>query len=67
MCQNADIGPVCPEGHPRMFVHPVVGGDPGLVTVLEAKLGSLIERVPTIQIEHLPVAKQEFVVGVPPA
>ena len=56
MCQNADIGPVRPEGHPRTFVRPVAGGDLGLVTVLEAKLGRLTERVPTIQIEHLPVS-----------
>ena len=67
MCQNADIGPVRPVGHPRTFVRPVAGGDPGLVTVLEAKLGRLTERVPTIRIEHLPVAMQESVVGVPPA
>ena len=67
MCQNADIGPVLPEGHPRTFVRPVAGGDPGLITVLEAKLGRLTERVPTIRIEHLPVAMQESVVGVPPA
>ena len=67
MCQNADIGPVRPEGHPRTFVRPVAGGDPGLIRVLEMKLGRLIERVPMIWIEHLPVAMQEFVVGVPPA
>ena len=66
MCQNADIGPVCPVGHPRTFVRPVAGGDPGLIRVLEMKLGRLTERVPTIRIEHLPVAMQEFVVGVPP-
>ena len=66
MCQNADIGPVLPEGHPRTFVCPVAGGDPGLIRVLEMKLGRLTERVPMIQIEHLPVAMQEFVVGVPP-
>ena len=66
MCQNVDIGPVRPVGHPRTFVHPVAGGDPGLITVLEVKLGRLTERVPTIQIEHLPVAMQESVVGVPP-
>ena len=56
MCQNADIGPVRPEGHPRTFVRPVAGGDPGLIRVLEMKLGRLTERVPTIQIEHLPIA-----------
>ena len=67
MYQNADIGPVHPEGNPHTFVRPVVGGDPGLIRVLEMKLGRLTERVPTIQIEHLPVAMQEFVVGVPPA
>ena len=38
-----------------------------MIRVLEAKLGRLTERVPTIRIEHLPVAMQEFVVGVPPA
>ena len=66
MCQNADIGPVHPEGHPRMFVHPVVGGDPGLVRVLEGKLARLTQRVPMIRIEHIPTTMQEFVVGVPP-
>ena len=54
MCQNADIGLVHPEGHPRTFVCPVAGGDLGLIRVLEAKLGRLTERVPTIWIEHLP-------------
>ena len=39
MCQNADIGPVRPEGHPRMFVHPVIGEDPGLIRVLEGPWG----------------------------
>ena len=67
MCQNADIGPIRPEGHPRTFVRPVAGGDLGLIRVLEMKLGRLTERVPTIWIEHLPVAMQESVVGVPPA
>ena len=66
MRQNADIGPVRPEGHPRMFVRPVVGGDPRLVRVLEGKLTRLTQRVPTIRIEHIPTAMQEFVVGVPP-
>ena len=50
MCQNADIGPVRPVGHPHTFVRPVAGGDPGLVTVLEAKLTRLTEQVPTIRI-----------------
>ena len=45
----------------------MAGGDPGLIQVLEAKLTRLTERVPTIRIEHLPAAMQEFVVGVPPA
>ena len=66
MCQNADIGPVRPEGNPCMFVRPVVGGDPGLVRVLEGKLARLTQQVPTIRIEHIPTAMQEFVVGVPP-
>ena len=65
MFQNADIGPVRPEGHPRMFVRPVVGGDPGLVWVLEGKLARLTQRVPTIRIEHIPTAMHEFVVGIP--
>ena len=67
MCQNADIGPVRPVGHPHTFVRPVVGGDPGLIRLLETNLGRLMERVPMIRIEHLPVAMQEFIVGVPPA
>ena len=66
MCQNADIGPVRPAGHPRTFVRPVAQGDPGLVTVLEAKLTRLTEWVPTIRIENLPVAMQDSIVGVPP-
>ena len=65
MCQNADIGLVRPEGHPCMFVHPVIGEDPGLIMVLEGKLSRLTQRVPTLQIEHIPTAMQEFVVGVP--
>ena len=67
MCQNADIGPLRPEGHPRTFVHPVAGRDPRLIRVLEMKLGRLTNQVPIIWIEHLPVAMQEFVVGVPPS
>ena len=66
MCQNVDIGPVRPEGHPHMFMRLVVEGDPGLVRVLEGKLSRLTQRVPTIRIEHIPIAMQEFVVGVPP-
>ena len=66
MCQNVNIGPVLPEGHPHMFVRPVVGEEPGLIRVPEGKLARLTQRVPTIQIEHIPTAMQEFVVGVPP-
>ena len=66
MCQNADIGPVRPEGKPHMFMRPVVGEDPRLIWVLEGKLARLTQRVPTIRIEHIPTAIQEFVVGVPP-
>ena len=66
MCQNADIGSVRPEGHHSMFVRPVVGEDPGLIRVLEGKLARLTQRVPTLWIEHIPTAMQEFVVGVPP-
>ena len=48
-----------------MFIHPVVGEDQGLIRVLEGKLARLTQRVPTIRIEHIPAAMQEFVVGVP--
>ena len=40
-CQNADIGPVRPEGHPRMYVRPILGEDQGLIRVLEGKLARL--------------------------
>ena len=66
MCQNADIGPAHPEGHPRMFVRPVMGEDPGVIRVLEGKLARPTQGVPTMQIEHIPTAMQEFFVGVPP-
>ena len=66
MCQNADIGPIHPEGHPRMFVHPVIGEDSGLIRVLEGKLAKLTQRVPTLRIEHILTTMQEFIVGVPP-
>ena len=65
MCQNADIGPVRPEGHPRMYVCPVLREDQGLIRVLEGKLDRLTQRVPTLRIEHIPTIMQEFVVGVP--
>ena len=48
-----------------MFVRPVIGEDLGLIRVLEGKLARLTQRVPTLQIEHIPVVMQEFVVGVP--
>ena len=63
---NADIGPVRPEGHPRMYVLLVLGEDQGLIRVLEVKLTRLTQRVPTLRIEHNPTIMQEFVVGVPP-
>ena len=56
MCQNADIGLIHPEGHPRMFVRPIIGEDPGLIKVLEGKLSRLTQRVPTLRIEHIPTA-----------
>ena len=65
-CQNADIGPVCPEGHPCMYVHPILGEDQGLIRVLKGKLAKLTQRVPTLWIEHIPSIMQEFVVCVPP-
>ena len=48
-----------------MFVHPVIGEDPRLIRVLEGKLARLNQRVPTLRIEHISTAMQEFVVGVP--
>ena len=64
-CQNADIGPVCPEGNPRMYVLPVLGEDQGLIRVLEGNLARLTQSVPTLHIEHIPAIMQEFMVGVP--
>ena len=49
-----------------MFVHLVVGEDPGLIRVLEGKLARLTQKVPALQIEHISVVMQEFVVGVTP-
>ena len=37
-----------------------------MVRVLEGKLARLTQRIPTIRIEHIPAAMQEFVVVVPP-
>ena len=65
-CQNADIELVHLDGHPRMYVRPILGEDQGLITVLEGKLARLTQRVPTLQIEHIPAIMQEFMVGVPP-
>ena len=65
MYQNTDIRPVRPEGYPHIFVHLVIGEDQGLIRVLEGKLARLTQRVPTLRIEHIPTAMQEFVVGVP--
>ena len=66
MFKNADIGPVLPIGHPRMYVRPVAGEDHGLIRVLEGKLARLTQRVTTLRIEHIPAAMQELVVGIPP-
>ena len=49
-----------------MFVRPFIGEDPGIIRVLEGKLDRLTQRVPTLRIEHIPIAMHEFVVGVPP-
>ena len=51
MFKNADIGPVCPVGHPHMSVRPVAGEDHGLIRVLEGKLARLTQRVPSLCIE----------------
>ena len=40
-CQNADIGPVRPKGHPRMYVCPVLGEDQGLIRVLTGKMARI--------------------------
>ena len=53
MFKNADIGPVRPIGHPRMYVRPVAGEDHGLIRVLEGKLDRLTQRVPTLRIEQI--------------
>ena len=49
-----------------MYVRPVLGEDQGLIRVLEGKLARLTQRVPTLQIEHIPAIMQDLVVGVPP-
>ena len=49
-----------------MYVHPVLEEYQGLIRVLEGKLSRLTQRVPTLQIEHIPAIMQELVVGVPP-
>ena len=49
-----------------MYVRPVAGEDHSLIRVLEGKLARLTQRVPTLRIEHIPVAMQELVVGIPP-
>ena len=53
-CQNANIGPVHPAGHPRIYVRPVLGEDQGLIRVLEGKLPRLTQKVRTLRIEHIP-------------
>ena len=65
-CQNIDSGPFRLAGNPHMYVHPVLGEDQGLIRVLEGKLTGITQRVPTLQIEHIPAIMQELVVGVPP-
>ena len=47
-----------------MFVHPVIGEDPGLIRVIEGNLAKITQRVPTLWID-IPAVIQEFVVGVP--
>ena len=65
MFKNADIGPVCPVGNPRMYVQTVAGEDHCLIRVLKGKLARLTQRVPTLRIEQIHVVMQEFVVGIP--
>ena len=64
--QNADIGPVCLVGHPRMYVRLVLGEDQGLIRVIKGNLARLTQKVPTLRIDHIPAIMQELVVGVPP-
>ena len=49
-----------------MYVRLVLREDQGLIRVLEGKLARLTQKVPTLQIEHIPAIMQELVVGVPP-
>ena len=49
-----------------MFVRPVLGKDLGIIRVLEGKLTRLTQRFPTLRIENILIAMQEFVVGVTP-
>ena len=49
-----------------MYVRPVLGEDQVLIRVLEGKLARLTQKVPTLQIDHIPAIMQELVVGVPP-
>ena len=65
-CQNANIGPVHPAGHPRMYVRPMLGEDQGLIRVLKGNLARLTQRVTTLHIDHIPIIMQELMVGIPP-
>ena len=49
-----------------MYVRLMVGEDQGLIKVIEGKLGSLTQIVPTIRIEKIPAIMQELVVEIPP-
>ena len=65
MFKKADIGPIRPEGHPRMYVRSMAGEDQVLMTILEGMLARLTHKVLTILNEQIPVIMQEFVVGIP--
>ena len=41
---------ICPDGSPRIFVHPVQGGDQGMLRVLEGKIARMAQGIPTIWI-----------------
>ena len=49
-----------------MYVRPMAGEDHGLIRVLEGKLARLTQSVPNLRIDHIPVAMQELVFGIPP-
>ena len=56
--------PVRPNRHPSIFVHPTKGGDQSIIRVLDGKLVSLTQGVPTMRIEWIPIVMPDFVLGI---